>query len=138
MARARCIVKRLPVCGNTVTEQRLALGQWGEQQAARYLRRRLYRIVANNYRCRHGEIDLIVRRGKTLAFVEVKTRKSRHYGDAREAVTLRKQQQIIAAAQHYLVTHGGEDMAMRFDVVTVHVENDNVQVEHLIDAFDVS
>jgi len=119
-----------------VTEARLTLGRWGEQQAARYLRRRLYRIVASNYRCRYGEIDLIVQRGKTLAFVEVKTRKGRGYGAPQEAVTPRKQQQIIATANHYLTTEQPSMQTLRFDVIAVDVDGDKTQIDHIVNAFE--
>ncbi len=59
-----------------------SLGQFGEEQAARYLRRRFYSILERNYRCRFGEIDLIAKRGGTLAFVEVKLRRDRHRPEA--------------------------------------------------------
>jgi len=120
-----------------VTQQRLTLGRWGEQQAADYLRRRLYRIVTCNYRCHYGEIDLIVRRGKTLAFVEVKTRKSRCYGTPQEAVTPRKQQQIIATAQHYLTTQQPSTQTVRFDVIAINVDGDKTQINHIVDAFEL-
>ena len=121
-----------------MTEDRLSLGRWGEQQAARYLRRRLYRIVATNYRCRHGEIDLIAQRGKTLAFVEVKTRRGRCFGAPQEAVTPRKQQQIIATANHYLMTQQPSMQTLRFDVIAVDVDGERTQIDHIVDAFEAS
>ena len=63
-----------------------SLGQFGEEQAARYLRRRFYSILERNYRCRFGEIDLIAKRGGVLAFVEVKLRRDDSHGEAREMV----------------------------------------------------
>lgn len=121
-----------------MTEQRLSLGRWGEQQAARYLRRRLYRIVEMNYRCRGGEIDIVARRGKTLAFVEVKTRSSQQFGAGQDAVTVRKQQQISRAAHHFLLEHPHEDHELRFDVIAVHVAGGRTEIDHLVNAFDVS
>ena len=67
-------------------------GRWGEEQAARFLRHRGWRIVQTNYACRLGEIDIIAQRLGILAFVEVKTRKNDCYGEAREFVTAPKQQ----------------------------------------------
>lgn len=120
-----------------MTEERLKLGRWGEQQAVRYLKRRLYRIVETNYRRPTGEIDIIARRGTTLAFIEVKTRRSRRFGFAQEAVTLRKQQQIIRTAQYYLSEHPAEQRQLRFDVMAVHLMDDDFRIEHMINAFDV-
>ena len=65
------------------------LGPWGEAQAADYLRRKGYTLVAANYRCRFGEIDLIVRNRRYLVFVEVKLRKSAGFAQAREFVDFR-------------------------------------------------
>ncbi len=119
-----------------MTKQRIKLGCWGEKVAAGYLRRRLYRIVATNYRNKVGEIDIIARRGGVLAFVEVKTRTGRSFGSALEAVNQRKQQQIIRAAQWYLAQQWMENLQPRFDVIAVQVEsNDKHSIEHIKDAF---
>ena len=67
------------------------LGPWGERCAAEYLRRRGFTLVACNYRCRFGEIDIIARNREYLTFVEVKLRKSDAFGEAREFVDARKQ-----------------------------------------------
>ncbi|MCD6527428.1 MAG: YraN family protein [Desulfuromonas sp.] len=120
-----------------MTEQRLSLGRWGEEQAVNYLKRRLYRIVATNYRRPTGEIDIIARRGKTLAFIEVKTRRSRQFGAAQEAVTPRKQRQIIRTAQYYVIEHCGERDQMRFDVIAIHVDGDKPRIDHLVNAFEL-
>ena len=95
------------------------LGRWGEEQAAEYLRGRKYRILACNWRCRFGEIDIVAREGKTLCFVEVKLRRGDRYGRAAEHVDRRKQQRLRLAAQAYLEQHP-EDCPMRFDVLEVY------------------
>ena len=74
------------------------LGPWGEEKAAEYLRRKGYTVEAANYRCRLGEIDLIVRRAGVVAFVEVKLRADDRFAEAREFVDRRKQGRIRAAA----------------------------------------
>ena len=73
-----------------MTEPRHAVGKAGEEAAVQYLRQHGYRILERNYRCRFGEIDLIARDGRMLAFVEVKTRRSQKYGPAAAAVTRRE------------------------------------------------
>ena len=121
-----------------MTYARLKLGEWGEARAVRYLRRRLYRIVATNYSNKCGEIDIIARRGKVLAFVEVKTRRGTAYGSGVEAVTARKQRQIIRAAQLYLLqTPDMRDLQPRFDIIGVLVKPgaDEYNIEHIDDAF---
>lgn len=79
-----------------------ANGAHAEQLAAEYLQRRGLRVVARNYRCRQGEIDLILQDGDTLVFAEVRLRKNAAFGGAAASITARKQQRIVLAAQHYL------------------------------------
>ena len=93
-------------------------GQLGELEAARYLRSIGYEIVAANYRCRFGEIDIIALDGKTTVFVEVKTRRPDALVRPLEAVTRQKQQRLCKAALHYLAQHKGCE-TLRFDVVEV-------------------
>ena len=114
-----------------------SLGQFGEEQAARYLRRRFYSIVERNYRCRFGEIDLIAKRGGILAFVEVKLRRDDVHGEAREFVTGQKQQRVLAAAQLWLSLHETA-LQPRFDVIEVYAprgENGPVRINHIENAF---
>jgi len=113
------------------------LGQFGEEQAARYLRRHFYRIVERNYRCRFGEIDLIASRKGVLAFVEVKLRRDGSHGLAREFVTAAKQQRILAAAELWLSQHE-TTLQPRFDVIEVYApegERGPVQINHIENAF---
>ena len=114
-----------------------SLGQFGEEQAARYLRRRFYSILERNYRCRFGEIDLIARRGGTLAFVEVKLRKDDRFAEAREFVGRQKQERILRTAQLYLLQHQ-TDLQPRFDVIEIYApdgEHGRVRVNHIENAF---
>ena len=98
---------------------RSALGLWGEEQAARWMKWRGYRIVETRYRCREGEIDLVAQRGSYLCFVEVKLRKDSAMAEAREFVTPAKQRKVRTAAMHYLIEHPTEKQP-RFDVVEVY------------------
>lgn len=114
-----------------------SLGQFGEEQAARYLRRRFYTILERNYRCRFGEIDLIAKRGGYLVFVEVKLRRDDGHGEAREFVTAQKQQRVMAAAQMWLMQHE-TPLQPRFDVIEVYAprgEDGPVKVNHIENAF---
>jgi len=121
-----------------VSEERQRLGRWGEQVAAAYLKKSGLRIVASNVRTPVGELDLVARHGAVQVFIEVKTRRSRCCGAPAEAVDARKQRQVIRAAQWYLTQGGLDDCEIRFDVVTVDVENGRVQIEHIPAAFEVS
>ena len=95
------------------------LGQWGEEQVAEKLRRDGWTIVARNFRCRMGELDLVAENKTFLAFVEVKLRKDDRFGAACEAVTLAKQRKLRAAAQYYLIGHPTK-LQPRFDVAEVY------------------
>jgi putative endonuclease len=95
-----------------------ALGDRGENMAARFLRNHGYKIIMRNFRCELGEIDIIARQGKTLVFVEVKTRA---YDDPtpEEQVNIFKQQQIQNAAKFYLGRYGIPQPPARFDVIAI-------------------
>ncbi len=95
------------------------LGAWGESLAGEYLRKRRYTLLAANYRCRGGEIDLIARKGRFLVFAEVKLRRGADFAAAREFVTAAKQQRVILAAQHWLAENP-TDLQPRFDVIEIY------------------
>lgn len=113
-------------------------GSWGEQLAARYLRRRGYRLVAANYRCRFGEIDLIVKNRTYIVFVEVKLRRDDHFARAAEFVDSRKQARLRATAGLWLSLNETA-LQPRFDVVEIYApqgaETRRPQINHLEDAF---
>lgn len=101
-------------------QDRRALGAAGEEAAAQHLRRQGYRIVARNYRCPLGEIDLVATRGPWQVFVEVKTRTSDRFGSPQESVTRAKGRKLAALAEHYRNTHPGESRPKwRIDVIAV-------------------
>ena len=102
-----------------VTEARRALGKLGEAAAAAYLQRNGVRILAANFACAAGEIDLIGREREALLFVEVKTRTSEAFGPPHLAVHQRKQRQIVRVAQWFLAERRMPETACRFDVVAV-------------------
>ena len=113
------------------------LGEFGEERAVRFLRRKGYRIVERNYRCRQGEIDIIARKRDILAFVEVKLRRDDRFAEAREFVTTAKQRRILAAASLYLA-QCGEDVQPRFDVIEIYAPNGErgpIMINHLENAF---
>lgn len=117
----------------------IPLGRRGEEIACRYLAGRGYRILARNYRTRLGEVDIIAEQGKTLVFIEVKTRRGRRCGHPFEAVTAAKRRQISKAALLYLAETGRERQAARFDVVAVSLAGGGEPVIELAtDAFELS
>ena len=95
------------------------LGRWGEEKVAEWLRKKGYQIVAAGYRCRFGEIDLIVKSGKYICFTEVKLRRSAEFAQAREFVDARKQERLRMTAEHYLAENPVE-LQPRFDVAEVY------------------
>ncbi len=114
-----------------------AAGDRGEAETARYLRKKGYTLLASQWRCRFGELDLVARdRRGTVCFVEVKLRSVGAIGLPREFVDGRKQERLRSAAAAYLSTHE-LDAPARFDVAEVYVENDgSLRVEYLENAFE--
>lgn len=93
-------------------------GERAEILAEKYLRQRGLKPRTRNYRCKAGEIDLIMAEGETLVFVEVRLRRNARFAGAAESVDGRKQQKLIRAAQHYLLRHGLTDQVVcRFDII---------------------
>lgn len=115
------------------------LGRWGEDLAAEFLRKKKYRLVACNYRCRFGEIDLIVENKKFLVFVEVKLRKSPKFAQAMEFVDQRKQERLKQTAAMYLAQQEDAGKQPRFDVVEIYapegLQTKKPVIQHMEDAF---
>ncbi|MFJ9368461.1 YraN family protein [Nocardia sp. NPDC101769] len=99
--------------------QHLALGAQGEELAADFLRAAGMEIVARNWRCRFGELDVIAREGEVTVFIEVKTRRTLTCGPPEEAVTYLKQRRIRELATRWLREQNGPHLRIRFDVVAV-------------------
>ncbi|MDQ8163583.1 MAG: YraN family protein [Gemmatimonadota bacterium] len=121
-----------------MTKQRQALGLLGERIAARWLRRAGWTFVAHRFRSGHRDIDLIMRRGHMIAFVEVKARRSDAFGGPVEAVHHRKRRELGRSARVWMDRHGSTELTYRFDVVGVLVVGQNVRVLHIEDAFSLS
>lgn len=102
-----------------MVDPRRALGTDGEDRAAAWYEERGYTVVARNWRCRDGELDLIVRRGSELVFVEVKARTTTRFGTPAEAVTPTKQRRLRTLAMQYLRDTQIRASDLRFDVVAI-------------------
>jgi putative endonuclease len=113
------------------------LGRLGERRAAWFYRLRAYRVVAMNVETSDGEIDLIVRRGRTFVFVEVKARQQRIAGAPFEAVDRRKQLQIGTLAERWLAAQKMRDAQVRFDVVSLFWNGWRFEVQHFPSAFEM-
>ena len=114
-----------------------ALGSEGEARAARHLEADGYAILTRNTRVDRVEIDLVARRGDTLAFVEVKTRRSGAHGAPEEAVDWRKRRRLVRGAAAWLRANGGTARRVRFDVIVCERDDAGAwRVRHLEGAFD--
>ena len=107
-------------------------GELAEALGADYLQARGLRLVERNYRCRLGEIDLILEEGPTLVFAEVRLRRNRDYGGAAASITAAKRQRILRAARHYL--SGKPERPCRFDAIVLDALDPD-HIEWIKDAF---
>ncbi|MFW5635098.1 MAG: YraN family protein [Thermodesulfobacteriota bacterium] len=113
-------------------------GQTSEAIAADYLQRNGYKILVRNYRTKLGEIDLIARDGDTLAFIEVKARRSARYGNPKYAVNRWKQKKISMAALTYLKSTKQMNVRARFDVLAILSTKHPPQIELIKNAFELA
>ena len=122
----------------SVNDSKQLLGKEGERLAEQYLKKKGYKIVERNYRCRGAELDLIVLDRRVIVFVEVKTRTGYGFGSPFEAVEFRKQQKMIQAAQYFLNEKKLHQRDARFDVVGISWPGGEPLVEHIENAFELS
>ena len=97
----------------------LLKGETAEQQALVYLQQQGLKLVCSNFRCKQGELDLVMRDGEALVIVEVRFRQSEQFGGALASITAQKQARIVAATQHYVIINRLSHSAIRFDVVAL-------------------
>ncbi len=110
-------------------------GDPGEDLACEHLKSAGLRILARNYRCRAGEVDVVAEDRGTVVFVEVKERGGDSHGSAVEAVTASKRRKVLRAARLYAAQHGLSDSPTRFDVVAIDWGQDGPRVRHFAGAF---
>lgn len=123
-----------------MSDSRQEVGAKGEKLAVKFLKRKGYKIVQRNYRCKLGEIDIIAKQDKTIVFVEVKTRQTQEFGAPQYAVTSAKRSQISRVALWYIKEKGFVEQACRFDVIaiTFSPESRKPKIEHIENAFELS
>lgn len=114
-----------------------SLGIKGEEAAVEFLLHKGYKIVAKNFKSHFGEVDIIALDGKTLVFVEVKTRSNDSFGLPHESVIQRKMRHIIRTAQYYLSRLKEVPLA-RFDVISIQEIDGKPNIEHIKDAFELA
>ena len=95
------------------------VGEATEKLALKFLKQQKLALKERNYRCRYGELDLIMQDGKTCVFIEVRYRFNQNFGGALESITAKKQQRLHKTAQHYLIDKNLTNTACRFDVISM-------------------
>ncbi|MBQ4562388.1 MAG: YraN family protein [Clostridia bacterium] len=113
------------------------IGDFGEALARKYLRRHFYRIVETNYKTKHGEIDIIAKKGRYLIFCEVKSRRAEHtelYGRPAYAVNYKKREHIRYCIRNYLA-RSNTSLKPRIDIIEVYLSEKGHRIEHIKDAF---
>ena len=106
----------------------------GEEIAVKYLKKKGYKILKQNYRLKFGEIDIIAEKGGVIAIIEVKQRSENAMYAPREAVNFAKQKKIKRTAEYYMMKNGISGRFFRFDVIEVLGEK-NPQINHIENAF---
>lgn len=107
-----------------ITQQ---IGAVAEEYACKYLRKQGLKLVARNFRCKLGEIDLIMQDNNELVFVEVRCRKNNNFGTSAESVTYSKQKKLLRAAEYYLSQLHDANKLCRFDVIAITSESNTLE-----------
>lgn len=107
------------------------LGKEGEDYTTQYLIEKGYTIIQRNFTCKQGEIDIIAKDKDEYVFIEVKTRQNFNYGMPCEAVTKRKQKNILNATKYYLYSHKLENNYVRFDVIEILKRKNKFYLNHI-------
>jgi len=115
-------------------------GRWGERRCEKFLKKKGLTLIARNYSCAKGELDLIMSDPSAstdaIVFIEVKTRKSEFFQKAQDAVTYPKRKRMAAAARHFLTTYKIKDKPLRFDIVAVILPKKGpLEIRHYKKAF---
>ena len=111
------------------------LGSDGEDIACRHLEAHDYEVLERNYRCERGEIDIVAARSGTIVFCEVKTRRTDRWGEPSEAVNFTKRARIRRLGARWLAERGARPRSVRFDVISLVVDDTGTRLQHHEDAF---
>jgi len=114
-----------------MSNTRKMLGSFGENEAQKYLEDQDYKILEKNFKCSHGEIDIIALQEKELVFIEVRTRSSLSFGEPYESINKVKQKRLIKLAQYYLKYKNIKNCNMRFDVVSVLADKRDFKIKKI-------
>lgn len=111
-------------------------GKSGEEIASEYLEQNGYIILERNFRCKQGEIDIIALDKEEIVFIEVKTRKNKHYGLASEAVNKQKKKHLMNSIKYYTYIRNLQDDFIRIDVIEIYIQNKKIKINHIKQAID--
>lgn len=116
---------------------RQEIGKWGENLACKYLEENNYKVIERNFLCRQGEIDIIAKdiAKQECVFIEVKTRTNFKYGNPSEAVNRKKLKHIKQTANYYIYKNSINNIAVRFDVIEVYIQEQNCKINHIKQVF---
>lgn len=106
-------------------------GKEGEDYATKCLEEKGYRIIERNFSCRRGEIDIIAFKNQQMVFVEIKSRTSTKYGLPSEAVTKKKLNHLLKAAEYYLIVRKIKNIDIRIDVIEVYKTKNEYRINHI-------
>jgi putative endonuclease len=126
-----------------VSQANRRLGQWGERQARLHLEAKGYTIVATNFRCRAGEIDIVTRQSNELVFIEVKTRRGDAFGKGEESISEARAERLAAVAEEFLQSRPAEGYhsgtAWRIDLVCLNLDRSGklLSVNHIPHAVEL-
>ena len=122
---------------NKLLANRKLLGRWGEKRSEKFLKRKGLKLLARNFLCKTGEIDLImVNDNGAIVFVEVKTRADESYTDIENAITSSKKNKLFRTCRYFLASYDIENRPYRFDVVSIVLgQKGPVQIRHYENAF---
>ena len=107
------------------------IGKIGEELACQYLEDNGYKIVERNFEAKQGEIDIIALDKQEIVFIEVKTRTSKKYGEAAEAVNQTKQKHLIKTIKYYLYIRNLENEFIRIDIIEIYISKNKYKVNHI-------
>ena len=134
--RSKSVVAKSQHRKSVSPKEKDVLGRAGEKAAADFLREKSYKILQQNYLLPDGEIDIAAQDGQTLVIVEVKTRKSNHFGKPYEAVTETKQRRMMKLARQFMVQFRMLRLPVRFDIVSITGTTlEDFEIEHFAEAF---
>ena len=127
----------LPGKRRKLLADRVLLGRWGERRCEKYLQSKGFRVLCRNFRCKMGEIDLVMVGGDgAVVFVEVKTRSNEYFADAESSITAAKRGRLVRTAKYFLTIHKLQGRRCQFDAVIIVLGSEGpVEIRHYENAF---